>query len=246
MELDSVNPVSLNSNIILTKFETLNKIIFVTSMWLRERISNFMAYIITRNSVFAFCQFIYGFFSSFSGTSLWSITQILTTLLISTMLPVISRGFFNKNKSEQELLFHPEYYSQQSKSIVKQIPVKLIFSFLLSLSLIILARLGFNNVRIPYGDSYSLPQFSYSVNTLFVIGSFAMLIPQIQTWTKIQHLITGGTFILFMILSSITTGKNRGQRSNKNNPGPFLISQTELNSETFSTTRLTQVENDEL
>lgn len=212
MELNSVNPSSLCSDIIVQKFDTLNKIMFVTGIWLRERISSFLLFIFPRNDVFALIQFAYGIHCCFSGTSLWKENQIWLTLLVFTMIPALSRGIFNKKQTRFELLQHPELYGKYRRKIYPfPFIINSVFAVIVAFALMEISKLSFDNARRPYGDSFSLPQFSFCVQNLFIYGTIAVLVPFIQTWTKWQHVLTWGILILFLIFNQISFGPLSGQ-----------------------------------
>lgn len=215
VRIDSASPCDFSCDIVTNKLEEIDKLIFVHGNLIRERINSLLHFIFPKDFVFAFFECIFGLYSAASGTPLFSEFQICLALGI-TSVPAVSRAVFNQKVPISTLTNNPEYYDRtrvENRMSGFRFFVSSVLSFCAAFFVVAFAKFMLHDVRSPYGDTLSLSQFSFSIESIFVVCSFCFLGPTCTTWTKAHHLSIWGSIILyFMIERFITDMEKSGQR----------------------------------
>lgn len=214
INVDEISPCNASSDIVVQSIFPLTRLIILHGGFLRERLYGLFNFIFPRNTVFAFLQVCYGFHSALSGTPLFNEAQILTSLLISSAIPAISRAIFNQKTPYSLMEATPDYYKRSQKPFLSF--NRFCYVSILSLIGAILLHetdwLVLHNARKPYGDTFSIRQFSFSAESSFVVCTFCFIIPRINSWPSIQHYIIWGTLVGYFVLWRIhTDGEGSGQ-----------------------------------
>ena len=210
VHIDSASPCDFSCDIVTNKLEEIDKLVFVHGNLIRERMNSLLHYIFPKDSVFAFFECIFGFYSAASGTPLFTVAQSFIALL-TTSIPAVSRAIFNQKVLISYLKNNPDYYDKtriENRLSGFRTVMSTILSFCAALFLVNISKLMLHNVRTPYGDTLSLSQFSFSIQSLFVVCSFCFLGPTCTTWTKLHHLSIWGSIILYFLIERALTDQD--------------------------------------
>lgn len=215
VRIDSASPCDFSCDIVTNKIEEIDKLIFVHGNLIRERINSLLHFIFPKNSVFAFFECIFGLHSAASGTPLFTEFQTCLALGI-TSIPALSRAVFNKKVQISYLENKPEYYDKtrvENRLSGSRFIISSILSFCAAFFVLAITKFMLHDARTPYGDTLSLSQFSFTIESLFVVCSFCFLAPTCTTWTKMHHLsIWGSLIVYFLVERAITDTEKSGQR----------------------------------
>ncbi|PVV02336.1 hypothetical protein BB560_003215 [Smittium megazygosporum] len=95
----------------IAQFRFLRKLLLVHGLWCYTRISRFILATFYKCYTFYFLQFIFQFYTGFSGTSVFESTSLSLYNTLFTFLPVIVLGAFDQDLDAKTLYNSPEYYS---------------------------------------------------------------------------------------------------------------------------------------
>lgn len=217
INMDSVSPCDLASDITTKELDSVTRLVFVHGGLLRERLAALLTFIFPRNTVYALMQCVYGFHSALSGTPLFSAKNVFLTLYVFTLLPCLSRAIFNQKAPSALLKGSPDYYkrSKVSRFSLQRILAVNIFSILAAIVLLECSVHILHNVRFPYNDTLSHEQFSFAVDSSFVVCCICFLVPLCQTWTRVHHLFVWGSLFFYFVTYGLSTdseahGRSRG------------------------------------
>ena len=220
INMDTVSPCDLASDITTKELDAVTRMVFVHGGLLRERLYSLLNFLLPRNTVYGLMQCIYGFHSAMSGTPLFSSNTLLLTLYVFTLIPCLSRAIFNQKAPSALLKGSPDYYkrSKVSRYSIQRILAVNILSVIGAVALLESSVKILHNVRYPYNDTLSHDQFSFAVDSAFVVCCFCFLIPTCHTWTRVHHLLLWGSLILYFVTYALNTdlessGQARGSVS---------------------------------
>ena len=220
LRIDTISTCSLHADIVINNLNEASSLIFKHGSLLRERISSMIHYVFAKNTFFSFISCVYGFYSAFSGTPLFEALQFFIFNGI-TSTPILSRAIFNQNKN---FLIHSSIISTEKHKNFNKDSRK--FSFLRFFITTILALIGASilvyltklilmNSRGNYGDTLSISEFSFAVESILVVCNICFIGPTCRTWNTIHHLLMWVPPILFFVITRMitdneTSGQSRG------------------------------------
>lgn len=205
---DSPTPCGIVSDLTVERFDHLSEIIFVTCSWLYDRITTMINFTIPRDSFIAFMQLSYQLQAAFSGTPLFTGPLLLSILLFSGA-PAVSRSVLNKRVDEYILRTSPQQRYLKQKKVVRlsfsRFAISTTLSLLGSIFTIWFKAIVDHDVRRPYNDTISLPQFRYSICATFILSCVAWTATQTDTWTLAHNIFLFGSLIIFFMGYGLVT-----------------------------------------
>ncbi|OLY81337.1 putative phospholipid-transporting ATPase 5 [Smittium mucronatum] len=181
-----------SSDFSIARFRFLRKLLFVHGLWSYSRISRFTLATFYKCFVFYTCQFVFQFFTGFSGTSVYESTALSMYNTLFTLLTVLVLGTLDQDLCAKRLSGSPSYYSMigPKNHLLNK---KLFFTnvFMLGLCHIAILSLGvfFIPIRLSAlftSDLFSLSTFLFTVVIVTVNAKISFI--DTYTWSKFSHL----------------------------------------------------------
>ena len=102
------------SDYALNEFQFLSRLLLVHGNRNYRRISLLVTYSFYKNMYLVMTLFLFGFFTGFSGTTLYDSWVMTGWSIFFTSTPVLAVGLFNQLASDQVLLANPMLYSERN------------------------------------------------------------------------------------------------------------------------------------
>ncbi|OMJ25822.1 Phospholipid-transporting ATPase 6 [Smittium culicis] len=203
-----------SSDFSIARFRFLRKLLFVHGLWNYSRISRFTLATFYKCFVFYTCQFVFQFFTGFSGTSVFESTALSMYNTLFTLLTVMVLGTLDQDLNAKRLFNSPHYYSMIGpKNHLFNRDRFIINVFFLGAGHIALTSLGvfFIPARLTHiysADLFSLSVILYTVLTLTINIKIAFI--DTHMWSKYSHLAFWLSTLVWVIWNFVYNEFSKG------------------------------------
>lgn len=184
-----VHPCDISSDVITSNCDDLSRIVFVHTIWIRERLNSFFKFMITKNVTFCFIQYFYFHKYVCSIDPLFSSSLTGALLFFFSFLPVFVKCVVDEKYTAEDLLCYPRFYKISNCQIN---PLYLVFRVFY-----IPVMAGF----IIHYDDYLFDDkeiYSYTLSLSFLVGCVGYAVGSTTKWNLIHLFMQFGSVCFFV------------------------------------------------